>query len=96
MRKNSSPTISGMQELKLCWIEMLVEITTKNLCKVVHIAVTKNRLCLKLAVYPKLHKKQRVRRVPRASTPEGSDRLASQKSPLTEGTSWDAMTSPSS
>ena len=33
-----------MQELKLCWIEMLVEITTKNLCKVEHNAVTKQTL----------------------------------------------------
>lgn len=32
---------------------MLVEITTKNLCKVVHIAVTKTDYCLKIAVSPR-------------------------------------------
>lgn len=77
-----------MQELKLCWIEMLVEITTKNLCKVVHIAVTKNRLCLTLAVYPKLLKKQRVQRVRRASTLEGVTDLPPRKAHSLRAPLW--------
>ena len=54
-----------MQELKLCWIEMLVEITTKNLYKVVHIAITKTDFCLKIAVFPR-----QTERVPSTSAPE--------------------------
>lgn len=73
-----------MQELKLCWIEMLVEITTKNLCKVVYIAVTKTWLCLKIAAYPTLYRKQRMQRVWSTFTLEQSDRLAIQKNPFTE------------
>lgn len=72
-----------MQELKLCWIEMLVEITTKNLCKVVYIAVTKTD-CLKIAVSPRLHKKTVNAQGVKCLYPGGNDRLAIQESPFIE------------
>ena len=82
-----------MQELKLCWIEMLVEITTKNLCKVVHCSY-KNRLCLKIAVSPGLHKKTVNAKGTMYLHPGEGDRLAIQESPLTgEGYPVDATTS---